>query len=507
MRLSSLFASTLREAPAGVAHPGQQWLMRAGFLRVLLGHRVYSALGVQTLQHLSVCVQSHLAEAGIDAQFIAARDLSIDTLRAWCATDVRSYRQLPRVLMATNVEQLDLIGLDPTQDAANARKTALDGLLNRVVEDLQIAVVSAAAVDGTGLFALSAHGDASLLTANGYAAMHESAQFIKPAATLEAALPIEKVATPECKTIDALAQFLGVPKAKTAKAVFLVATLAEGRERFVFAIVRGDMDLSEAKLRHVLGALSLRPATEAEIRAIGAVPGYASPIHLPPTAKPTSKPIVIVDDAIPASPNLVAGANDAGYHLRNTNCPRDYVPDIMADIALAHVGDRAPSGQPLRAERGACIGQVSYPVALSTTYLAADGKPQPIWLTRCEINLAALLESSALQHHDANGLAWPRATAPFDVHVVALAGKDVALAAQADALVTDLTRAGLRVLYDDRAETPGVKLNDADLIGLPVRMTVSAKALEKGGVEVKRRNADTREIVPFADVIDAVRKI
>ena len=144
--------------------------------------------------------------------------------------------------------------------------------------------------------------------------------------------PIEKVATPDCKSIEALANFLGVPKSKTAKAVFMIAGHEEEghtREEFIFAVVRGDMDVNETKLSNAVKADWLRPATDDEIRAVGATPGYASPIGL-------SNVTVVVDDAVPSSPNLVAGANDAGYHVLNTNLGRDYEADV---------GDRSRCGQ------------------------------------------------------------------------------------------------------------------------------------------------------------------
>ena len=190
----------------------------------------------------------------------------------------------------------------------------------------------------------------------------------------------------------------------------------------MFAVIRGDMDVNETKLANAIGALDLRPATEAEIRATGAVPGYASPIGLHRAAHV----VVIVDDAIVSSPNLVAGANEAGWHLLNTNCPRDYTPDVVADIAAAGEGDACVNcGKPLHTQRGVEVGNIfklgtRYTAALDATYLASDGTKKPVVMGSYGIGVGRLLACVAEEHHDDKGLMWPASIAPFDVHLVAL---------------------------------------------------------------------------------------
>jgi prolyl-tRNA synthetase len=365
---------------------------------------------------------------------------------------------------------------------------------------------------------LTAVGEDTLVLCDscGYAANRQVATFRKPAAAHEEPLPVEKVATPETQTIDALARLLRVPEAKTAKAVFLVASHqdAEGtHERFVFAVIRGDMDVNETKLANATGATDLRPATDAEIRATGAVPGYASPVGLRPGVRRTPLPVVVVlDDAIPASPNLVAGANEAGFHLVNTNHGRDYGADVVADIAAAGDGDACVNcGAPLRTSRGVEVGNIfklgtRYTRASGATFLAADGTHKPVVMGSYGIGVGRLLACIAEEHHDEHGLCWPASVAPYHVHLVALAGKDAAVAAKADALYDELVAAGIEVLYDDRAESPGVKFADADLIGLPLRITVAAKALAAGGVELKRRDAEQRQVVALDEVVSKARQ-
>jgi len=341
----------------------------------------------------------------------------------------------------------------------------------------------------------------------GYAANRQIARCAKPAAPHEDLRPVEKVATPGAKTIDALAALLDVPKSKTAKAVFLIAgheDVGRAREEFVFAVVRGDMDVNETKLSNALKADWLRPATDDEIRAAGATPGYASPIGLDGVT-------VVVDDAVPASPNLVAGANEEGYHLLNTNTPRDYAASFVADIAAAGDGDACiQCGQPLVTARGVEVGNIfklgtRYSAAVGATYLAADGAQKPIVMGSYGIGSGRLLACVAEEHHDDKGLMWPITVAPYHVHLVSLAGSDARVAEAAERVYRALADAGVEVLYDDREESTGVKFADADLIGLPIRLTVSARSLGKGGVELKRRDRKEHESVPEADVIARVQ--
>jgi len=172
---------------------------------------------------------------------------------------------------------------------------------------------------------------------SGYAANQEVATFLKPTVPDEPLLPVEKVSTPDASTIEALAAFLNIPASKTAKAMFLMAEVEAGIERFIVAILRGDMDLNEVKVLNALKAKGLRRATEDEIRMHGAVPGYGSAIGV-------RDALVVVDEAVASSPNLVAGANDAGFHLLNTNLKRDYQADLVTDITKARAGDRSPDG-------------------------------------------------------------------------------------------------------------------------------------------------------------------
>ena len=338
-----------------------------------------------------------------------------------------------------------------------------------------------------------------------YSANRQVALMQKSAPAAEEMLPLQKVATPHASSIDELSQFLNVPASKTAKAVFYTA-LVDGKDgtsevsQFVFALVRGDMEVNETKLTNLIHARELRPATEDEIRAVGAVPGYASPIGLKDV-------LVVADDLLPKCANLVSGANEAGYHLLNVNYGRDFTATIVADICAAGDGSTCPNcGQPMRLTRGVEVGNIfklgtRYTDALGCTYLDENGQSRAVVMGSYGIGVGRLLACIAEEHHDERGLLWPKSVAPYPVHLVVLPGKTMDTLTLAEKIEKELTQAGLEPLFDDRAESAGVKFNDADLIGLPLRITVSERAFKQGGVEFKRRSGGDSWIVAVENVL------
>jgi prolyl-tRNA synthetase len=343
-----------------------------------------------------------------------------------------------------------------------------------------------------------------LCDACGYAANRQIALFQKPKPDKEELLPIEKVATPEMTTIEDLAKFLDVLESRTAKAVFMMGLFPEGIdkvEKFIFAIVRGDMEINETKLANAVKASELRPATDDEIKAVGAVPGYASPVDI-------KDALIVVDDLIPDSPNLVAGANEDGYHLRNVNLGRDYEANIIADIASAEEGSPCPEcGEPMRSSRGVEVGNIfklgtRYSVDMDSTFLDKDGKEQHVVMGSYGIGSGRLLASVAEESRDENGLILPISVSPYDVHLVALKGAEEAT----EKLYHELVDAGIEVLYDDREESPGVKFADADLIGIPLRLTLSNRTLKEDSIEVKRRDQAEARQVKIEGAIKTIQK-
>lgn len=294
----------------------------------------------------------------------------------------------------------------------------------------------------------------------------ERAQFQKSAEASEPLLPLEKVFTPNCNTIESLATFLGISEKKTAKALMFTRP---SDNRFIFVVVRGDMQLSETKLKQHVG--EVRPATAEEIESAGAAPGYASPIGL-------KEALIVVDNLIPQTQNLVAGANEAGYHLRNTNYGRDYSAEIVEDLVQAKAGDACKTcGNPLS--------------ILSAIILT----------NRNEFDLQNILLALAETHHDSKGLTLPHPSAPFDVYLMHVPGKEIDTRAQAEGIYNTLQTASIRVLFDDRDERAGVKFNDADLIGLPIRVTVGERALKEGMVEFKPRKEKENKLVPIEQLV------
>jgi prolyl-tRNA synthetase len=300
-----------------------------------------------------------------------------------------------------------------------------------------------------------------------YTELLDMAKFKKTPLPREEERPLEKVLTPDCNTIESLANFLGLPKEKTAKA--LMYTCKEDG-KFVFVAVRGDMQLSEAKLEYIVG--EVQPADAEAIARSGAVAGYASPIGL-------NEALILVDDLIPRSQNLTAGANETGYHLLNTNYPRDYSAEIVEDLVMAKAGDACSNcGNAL---------EVVSAIPLGTRF----GLYYENWLL-------ALAET----YHDEKGLTLPKSAAPFDVYLMHVSGKQMDTRAEAEKIYNQLQNAGISVLFDDRDERAGVKFNDADLIGCPIRVTVGEKALQNGMVELKPRKEKENKLVPLEKIIE-----
>jgi prolyl-tRNA synthetase len=331
----------------------------------------------------------------------------------------------------------------------------------------------------------------------GYRANRQVAGFHKSLPEAEEQRPIEKIPTPDADTIEALARSLRISKSRTAKAVFMVATIKDV-ERFVFAVVRGDMELNETKLATAVGASELRPALPVEIRAIGAEPGYGSPLGV-------EGALVVADDAIVDSPNLVAGANEEGFHFMNVNHGRDFEADVVADLASAEDGSPCPDcGVAMRAERGIEVGNIfklgtRYSEALGARFLDSDGESKPVVMGSYGIGVGRLLACIAEEHRDKDGLIWPVSVAPYHVHLVAAEAGE-----KADGLYQELRSSGVEVLYDDRRESLGAKFKDADLIGIPLLLTLTPRSLQRGGVEIKTRGDAESHIVPIDDVVEVV---
>ncbi len=566
MRLSQLFGQTLREPPADAQVASHRLLLQAGFIRPLgAGIFSYLHLARRSMNRIENILREemdriggqeitmpvvHPAGIGKESRCLyqpgseigrfydrnereLVLTMSYDEVVAnLVRTEIRSYKQLPRLIYHIQTRWMD----DPRPRAGLIRPreftmkdsysldTDWEGLDRQYRAHYQayynifhrcglpvVAVRSDVGMTDEQMahefIYLTPIGEDSLLTCSGcgYIANRQVARFRKPQPPDELPRPIEKVATPGVTTIAELADSLSIPASRTAKAVFRVATFGVGQmsnERLVFAVVRGDMELNETKLANALKACALRPARDEEIIQAGAIPGYASPIGV-------RDAIIVVDDLVASSPNLVAGANEEGYHLVNVNYGRDYRADLVTDIAAAGEGHACNEcGVPLRASRGVVTGNISklgtgYSEAVGCLFFDRDGQLRPVVMGVYSIGVGRLLACIAEEHHDEMGLSWPISVAPYQVHLVTLQGGEE-VGAQLYARLCD---AGIEVLYDDRDESAGVKFNDADLIGVPVRLTVSKRSLGAGGVELKLRRSTDRSILPKDEVVSRVKAI
>lgn len=565
MRLSHLFFTTLRDDPADAEMPSHRLLVRAGYVRQL-GAGIYSLLplGFRMTKRVEQVIREELNAIGgqeMEMPVVHPADLWRETGRydaigpemarfkdrgdrdmvlamtheevvADLLRDiVRSYRQLPMIVYHFQTKfrdeprsrgglirvrefvMKDSYSCDRDEAGLDAAYWAHHRAYTRIFERLGIDAIPVSSDVGMMggslahefMFLNPAGEDVLVLCeACGYAANRQVAPSTAAAPEAEEPLPMEEVHTPDATTIDALAAFLGVPASRTAKAFFAVT----GDGRFVVAVVRGDFDVNETKLANAVRASGgMRPAQADEILARGMQAGYGSPIG-------ARDAVVVVDSLVAKSPNLVAGANRPGYHLRNTNLGRDYSADVVADIASAREGDACPAcGGPVVLRNGIEVGNIfklgtKYTAALGAEYLGEDGERHPIVMGSYGIGLGRNVACIVEAHHDEKGIAWPPEVAPYPAHLVTVgANRDPRVTEVAEQLYEAAAAGGdaSQILYDDRDESPGVKFTDAELLGMPWILTVSPRSLAGGGVEVTERATGRRSVQSVEHVTDFLR--
>jgi len=551
MRLSKLFGRTLREVPAEATMVSHQLLLRAGMIRPLAaGIYTYLPLGWRALKKIEGIMRQEMdpiggqeirmpsvhpaelwratgryEEAGpVMARFRdrTGRELVLGITHEEVVTDlvrreINSYRQLPFMVYQIQTKFRDeprsrggLIRVREftMKDAYSfhANEEDLDDYYPQVYQaylnifrrcGLEPLVVEAA----PGLMGGSASHEFMLLSEAGedtlvlcqacsWAANAEGAVAMREEVAGQEERPLEEVATPGMMTIQEVADYLGVSTRETLKAIFYMAL-----GQLVFVIIRGDLEVNEAKLANLLQVSELRPATQEEVKGASIVAGYASPLGLKGRVK------IVADRSIREGSNFVAGANKEGYHLKGVNYPRDFEVALLADIAMVREGDLCPGcRKPLRLTRGVELGHIfklgtKYSEALGAAFLDKDGQKKPLVMGCYGIGMGRLLAAVIEESHDEKGIIWPPEIAPYQIHLVALDIGQAEVSEAAEGLYGALLARGYEVLYDDREESPGVKFNDADLIGLPLRLTVSRRTLEVGGVEVKRRDEESSEVL------------
>jgi len=562
MRMTKLMLRTLRESPSETELVSHQLLLRAGLATPLAaGLYCFSPIGWRVMRRIKAIVREEMDRAGAQEVHLPA----LHPIETWeqsgradsmgqtlfrladrkergfvlgptheevmsflASRNIQSYRDLPVTLYQIQTKfrdearprgglirlreftMKDAYSFDADWETLDESYAAQFAAYTRIFARAGVPVIPVAADSGAiggkdsqEFVFLTPDGEDEVLLCPkcGYAANGEKADFRRPPPIEATPLPVEKVSTPGQKTISELAAYLKVDKRQTVKAVFY---RVDGKP--VFVAIRGDLDVNETKLTNALKAKDVEPMDEAMVRAQGLVAGSASAVGL------TGMQIVADSSAVEAV-NLVAGANEADYHLLNTNHGRDWQADVVAEIALARLGDAcATCGTPLETKRGMEMGHVFklgtiYSEAMGVNYLDEGGERHPAVMGCYGIGVERMLAAIIEANHDANGIIWPAAVAPYEVHIVVLSPEQDAVAAALAALEGQLDGAGLSVLIDDRPDSAGIKFKDADLLGMPVRLTVSPRALEKGGLELRDRRTGETDVVPADEVLGRVRQI
>ncbi|HEY44836.1 MAG TPA: hypothetical protein G4O11_12725 [Anaerolineae bacterium] len=507
MKRSQLLGRTLRESPQ-VQDPWTELALRAAIVRIIDDQVVYLPLGERVIVRLMDAMRSihpPAQEVRLQPGFVEEGWLQ------FLQDEIQSYRQLPVTLFARrtvrSLEPAQGLARPPWRRALQWFRMSITGEDLRNYHDQWVQSVEALwsevgiaprwlewRSNGYGWSYLHEKGPDEMLscTACEYLGSSEVAKFRRQSDLEDNLEEMMPVATPGADTIRALADMLSVPESKTLKAVFLMGE----DKHLVLVVVGGNLDVSLTKISGATGIRSLQPASEELIRSVGAEPGYASPIGLEVKESLQDKGILVIGDlSIECGVNFIAGANKPGFHMRGVNFPRDFMVTIVADVAQAKEGDGCPEcGEALATTRGIYLGGWQWSSS-SIQYSNEEGHNRYAQIGLGTLFVEPILAALLVEHSDNQGMIWPVGLAPFDVYLV-----ELKCPKEAKMIVEDVEAAGLSVLHDDRKTSPGVKFTDADLIGLPIRLTVSRRSLEQGGVEFSIRGKDIRQILPLESV-------
>ncbi|HEX6541910.1 MAG TPA: proline--tRNA ligase [Ktedonobacterales bacterium] len=562
MRISQMMFRTQRQAPAEAELPSHRLIVRAGLARRLAaGIYTLTPLAYRAVLRIEAIVREEMERIGgqevllpvvqpaelwresgrydaIDnelARFDDAggREMVLAMTHEEAITDlarsvITSYRQLPQVVFQIQTKFRDeprprggLIrlreflmkdaysfhaseqDLDATYERISAAYTAI---FRRV--DLPVLVVRAdtgimGGYESHEFMLLADGGEDTLLICPqcDYAANQEVAIAAPLPVTQGKAKSVRRLHTPGATTIAALAEAAGCAADQTLKAVFYTTG-----ERVILALIRGDLEVNDVKLRHLLDVKTLRTLSPDESAAYGLVAGYAGPVGLRANVPVT----LVADDTVVGATNLIAGANEPDYHLSGVSYGRDFIADLTGDIAKVTAGRTCASCNGiLETRRGIEAANIfklgwKYSATMHATFRDEDGESKPMVMGCYGLGITRLLACVLEQHHDNAGIIWPSSIAPYPYSLL-VAGNDAAAREGAEALYVVLGAES--TLYDDRDLSAGVKLNDADLLGMPVRITVSARSLAAGGAELRARRSGETRIVPLADVPDVAREM
>lgn len=554
MRATNLYAPTLRNTPAEAEIASHQLMYRAGLIRKSTGGMyTYLPLAWRTIRKIEQIIREEMDAAGgqeimmpilqpselweesgrwgaYGAEMIRVKDrhgrefcmgpTHEEMITALVRDEVRSYKQLPLmlyqiqdkfrderrprfgVMRSREFIMKDLYSFDKDiagmNESYRKMSVAYTNIFTRCGLNFRAVEADSGAIGGghsEEFTVLAPEGESRIACCDAcsYAASDEKAALRPIDAAAEEALPLEKVATPDAHTIAKLAEYLRIPVEKTIKAV----AYQTEEDVLILAFLRGDHEVNEVKLANAVGAQELRMADDAAIRAAGGCPGFMSPIGI------KEGTCIVVDETAMRMHNAVSGANEQDFHYINVNPQRDFGSVTVTDIRLVAGGDLCPAcgAGHLHIGRGIEAGQIfalgtKYSEAMGATFLDEAGKTQPLQMGCYGIGVGRTMAAAIEQNHDAHGIIWPRAIAPYEVVVVAVNAKAEEQLTYAEEIYEELRAAGVDVLLDDRRERAGVKFNDCDLIGYPVRIAIGPKTIENGTIEVKIRKSG--ELVNFA---------
>ncbi len=555
MRYSKVFGKTLRQAPTEAESISHQLLVRAGMIaQVAAGVYSYLPVGWRVLRKIESIIREEMDEAGGQELMMPVlqpfelwqksgrcvsfgqslftltdrkeHKLALGPTHEEVVADlahryVQSYRDLPLLLYQIQTKlrdeprprsgllrvrefiMKDLYSFDVDEAGLDESYKKMSQTYRNIYSRLGLSALMVEADSGAiggkeshEFMVVTESGEDEVIYCPecGYAANAEKAESAKSKADSEDPFPLEEIDTPGAKTIEEVAGFVGVPINQTLKAVFYIADTEH-----VFVVIRGDLGVNETKLKNVLRCCELRLATEDEVNEKGMVAGFASPIGMKGIR-------VVADDSITLGSNFIAGANKPGYHFRNANYPRDFQVNLVADIALTSAGDNCPAcGSELSSASGIEVGHIFKLGAfisekMQAFFLDREGVSRPIIMGSYGIGLGRLLAAIVEQSHDDKGIIWPLSVAPYQVYLCPLLLDNSKVAAAADEVYQALEKEGVEVLFDDRNESPGVKFNDADLLGIPLRLTLSPRTLKSQSIEVKWRAEKDSQLLPLENV-------
>jgi prolyl-tRNA synthetase len=563
MRVSRLFGKTLREVPADADTISHQYLLRAGMISQLTaGIYSFLPLGQRILTKIENIIRDESNKAGGQEVMLpvlhpleiwqkSGRDSILgeilfhlkdrrghelvlgptheEIITDLVSRNVQSYRDLPLMpyqlhtklrdeprpraglLRVREFVMHDLYSFDVDEKGLDLSyekmRQAYSNIFTRCGLPAILVEADSGAIGGKDSYEfmlVAASGEDEIIFCEKCkcAANVEKMIAVKSRIEVEKPLALEEVSTPAVSAIEDLARFLKVDPSRTLKVVLYAAD-----NEPVMALIRGDLEINEVKLKKILHCQDLRLATEAEVAAAGLVAGFVSPVGLKSRIK------VIGDDSVVAGVNYVAGANKKDTHFKNVNYLRDFKVDLLQDIAKARAGDACPKcACALSAMRGIEVGHIFklgtlYSEKMGAKFIDENGVSKPCVMGTYGIGVGRLMAAAIEQNHDDKGIIWPLSIAPYQVHLCGLFMDNPRAAAAAEKLYQDMEAQGIEVLFDDRVESPGVKFNDADLIGIPLRVTISPRTLEGDNVEFKRRREKKAQILPLSGIVGHLKAL